>query len=134
MTGHDPILWPLLLYFGLVVVIAGGMLGVSALLGQRHHERATGETYESGIVSTGSARIRFSSRFYLVAMFFVIFDLEAAFIFAWATAARDVGWSGYWEVVTFIGVLFLALVYAWRVGGLDFGPVARGHERSKGVV
>ena len=134
MSGNGSILWPLVVYFGLVVVIVGAMLGVSALLGQRHFERATGETYESGIVSTGSARIRFSSRFYLVAMFFVIFDLEAAFIFAWAAAAVDVGWTGYWEVVTFIGVLLIGLLYVWRAGGLDFGPVARGHERSKGVV
>ena len=61
-----------------------------------------------------------SARFYLVAMFFVVFDLEAVFLFAWAVAAREVGWAGYWEVLIFIGVLMAALMYLWRVGALDW--------------
>ena len=77
--------------FGLVAAI----LVLSSLLGQRHRERATGQPYESGIVPTGSARIRFPSHFYLVAMLFVIFDLEAVFLVAWAAAARDLRAAGY---------------------------------------
>ena len=118
-------LWPLAVYFGLVLVVVGGMLALSYILGERHRERATGDPYESGIVSTGTARVRFSAKFYLIAMFFVIFDLEAVFIIAWAIAFRELGWLGYLEVVVFIGVLIAALVYLWRRGALDWGTGRR---------
>jgi NADH-quinone oxidoreductase subunit A len=114
-------LWPLAVYFVSIVVIVAAMLAASYLLGQRHRERATGEPYESGIVSTGSARVRFDIKFYLIAMFFLIFDLEAVFIFAWAVAVRETGWAGYAEVLIFIGVLAAALAYLWRLGALEWG-------------
>jgi NADH-quinone oxidoreductase subunit A len=88
---------------------------------QRHRDRATGEPYESGIVSTGSARIHFDIKFYLVAVFFLIFDLEAAYLYAWAVAVRETGWPGYAEALLFMGVLAAALVYLWRRGALDWG-------------
>ncbi|MFA6135257.1 MAG: NADH-quinone oxidoreductase subunit A [Phycisphaerae bacterium] len=119
-------LWPLAAYFGAVVILATGILALSYVLGQRHNERSTGVPYESGIVSTGSARIRMPAEFYLVALFFVIFDLEAVFIFAWAIAARQLGWAGYVEIVVFVGVLVAALVYLWRQGALDWGALRRG--------
>jgi NADH-quinone oxidoreductase subunit A len=118
-------LWPLGLYFVLVIVLVAAMLGISFVLGQRHQDRATGDPYEAGIVSEGSARLRFSASFYLTAMFFVVFDLEAAFIFGWAVAGRELGWKGYWEVVCFIGVLLATLAYLWRVGALDWGAKVR---------
>ena len=117
MSGSNE--WPLIVYAVLVVVVTGGMLA-TYLLGQRHWQPSTGTPYESGIVSEGSARVRLSARFYLVAMFFVVFDLEAVFLFAWAVAAREAGWAGYWEVVIFIGVLLAALIYLWGVGALDW--------------
>jgi NADH-quinone oxidoreductase subunit A len=113
-------LWPLALYFGAVVFVAATMVLLSYVLGQRHHERATADPYESGMPVTGSARVRLSAKFYLVAMFFVIFDLEAVFIFAWAVSAREVGWAGYLEILVFIAVLAAALVYLWRLGALDW--------------
>ena len=113
-------LWPLAVYFGIVLLLAVMLLGASALLGERHHERATGLPYESGVASTGSARLRFGVSFYLVAVFFVVFDLEAAFLFAWAVALREIGWAGYLEGLLFIGVLMAALAYLWRSGGLAF--------------
>jgi NADH-quinone oxidoreductase subunit A len=118
-------LWPLIVYGGLVVVTVAGIIGFSHVLGQRHRERQTGEPYESGIVPTGSARIRISAKFYLIAMFFVIFDLEAAFIFAWAVAVREAGWVGYAGALTFIGVLVAALIYLWREGALEWGAKGR---------
>jgi NADH-quinone oxidoreductase subunit A len=120
-------LWPLAVYFAAVVLLVAGMLGLAYLLGERHHERATGQPYESGIVSTGSARLRFSAKFYLIAMLFVIFDLEAVFIFAWAVAFRELGWAGYLGALVFIGVLIAALIYEWRIGALDWGN--RGRKR-----
>lgn len=119
------IIWPIILYFVLVVIVIAGMLGLSSLLGERHAEPATGEPYEGGILSEGSAQVRFSARFYLVAMFFVVFDLEAAFVFAWAVAAKESGWPGYWEILVFIGILVATLIYLWRVGALDFGTARR---------
>jgi NADH-quinone oxidoreductase subunit A len=118
-------LWPLGVYLVIVVMLVVAMLGLSFVLGQRHHNRATGTPYESGILSQGSARVRLSARFYLVAMFFVIFDLEAVFIFAWAIAVRETGWTGYAEASIFIAVLLATLVYLWRVGALDWRQGSR---------
>ena len=118
--GTRAVLWPLAVYFGIVLFLAAMLLGASALLGERHHERATGLPYESGVASTGSARLRFGVSFYLVAVFFVVFDVEAAFLFAWAVALREIGWAGYLEGLIFIGVLMAALGYLWRSGGLAF--------------
>jgi NADH-quinone oxidoreductase subunit A len=113
-------LWPLAVYAVIVGMLVVAMLGLSYVLGQRHQDRATGSPYESGVLSEGSARVRFPVKFYLVAMFFVIFDLEAVFIFAWAIAVRETGWTGYVEVLLFIMVLLATLAYLWRVGALDW--------------
>jgi NADH-quinone oxidoreductase subunit A len=113
-------LWPLIVYFMAVVLLAAMMIGLSYFLGQRHRERATGLPYESGVVSTGTARVRFDIKFYLVAMFFVIFDVETVFIFAWAVSLKEAGWTGYIEILIFTGVLLAALIYLWKAGGLDW--------------
>jgi NADH-quinone oxidoreductase subunit A len=112
-------LWPLVLYFGLVLFVVVAMLGLSFVLGERHSGRATDQPYEAGMLPTGPARLRFDVRFYLIAIFFVIFDLEAAFLFAWAVAARELGWSGYVEAVIFTVILVAGLVYLWRTGALE---------------
>ncbi len=123
MNPDNPIIpWPLLLYTVVVILLAAVMIILSHFLGERHKEPATGEPYESGIMPTGSAHIRFSAHFYIVAMFFVIFDLEAVFIFTWAIAIKDAGWTGYIAVLIFIGILAAVLIYEWRIGALDFGP------------
>jgi NADH-quinone oxidoreductase subunit A len=124
-------MWPLLAYFVLVIFLVSAVLVVSYVLGPRHSEPATGQPYEGGIVSEGSARVRFSVRYYLTAMFFVVFDLEAVFLFAWAVAARDLGWTGYCEVLLFVGLLLVALIYLWKVGALDW---ARKPQHSKANV
>ncbi len=113
-------LWPLVVYFAAVIVLVAGILILSYVLGQRHMERATGEPYESGMIPTGSARLRFDVKYYLVAMVFVIFDLESVFIVAWAVAFRELGWAGYIEMLIFVAVLVAALIYLWRLGGLDW--------------
>ena len=119
---HATPVWPLVLYCGAVIALVGGMTAVSYVLGQRHTSKATIQPFESGIVTVGYARFRLPVKFYLVAMFFVIFDLETVFIFAWAIAFRDVGWIGYIDMLVFVGVLVAALVYLWRLGALDWGP------------
>ena len=121
-------MWPLAAYFVFVILLVTSVLVVSYLLGPRHTEPATGDPYEGGIVSEGSARVRFSVRYYLIAAFFVVFDLEAVFLFAWAVSARESGWAGYCEVSLFVGLLFAALIYLWKVGALD---LARQPQSSK---
>jgi len=116
------LLWPLLVYGAFVFILVGAILGLSFFLGQRHSEHATNEPYESGILSTGSAQLRFSSQFYLIAMLFVIFDVETIFVFSWAIAFRELGWFGYMGVMVFVILLVVVLIYEWRNGALDFGP------------
>ena len=121
-SGHSSLLWPLLLYAGAVILLVGIMVGLSHVLGQRHKEAETDDPFESGIKATGDARIRFPVHFYIVAMFFVIFDLEAVFIIAWAISLKDVGWTSYTGMLVFIFILIAVLVYEWKIGALDFGP------------
>jgi NADH-quinone oxidoreductase subunit A len=113
-------MWPLVVYTFGVFALVGIMIGLSYLLGQRHKERATGEYYESGILHTGTSQIRFTAHYYLIALFFIIFDLEAAFIIAWAIAFKDLGWLGFWGIFIFIAVLMIVLVYEWRIGALNY--------------
>jgi NADH-quinone oxidoreductase subunit A len=126
MGAIDPTsLLPLGFYIAGVVAVVLIMVGGSFVLGQRHNDRDTGRPYESGIVAQGSARLRMTSQFYLVAMIFVIFDLEAVFIYSWAVAVRDLQWRGYAAIVLFIALLLVALVYLWRIGALSWGPASR---------
>lgn len=125
LNDNTGILWPILVYGAIVLSLVFIMLGLSFILGQRHKERATGEPYEGGILSTGSARLRFSAQFYLIAMLFVIFDVETIFIVAWAIAFPELGWFGYFGVGIFVILLFVVLIYEWRNGALDFGPDGR---------
>lgn len=114
-------LWPLGLYLFLVTGLILAMLIGPALLGGKRRARATNEPYESGVVpATPSGHFRIPIPFYLMAIFFVIFDLEAVFLFAWAIALKPAGWTGFIEAVVFILVLLAALVYLWRLGALDW--------------
>jgi NADH-quinone oxidoreductase subunit A len=115
-------LWPFLVYGLFVLLLLVLILSLSYFLGQRHQAKAMGKPYESGILETGSARLRFSAQFYLVAMMFVIFDIEVVFIVLWALAFQELGWAGYASICIFIGILFAVLIYEWRIGALDFGP------------
>ena len=128
-SGPTAPLWSLVVYFVAVLALVASMLGLSSLLGQRHHDRDTDTPYEAGVAPTGSARLRFATSFYLVALFFVIFDLEAVFLFAWAIAARALGWSGYVGMLIFMGVLAAVLFYEWRLGVLDGWGRARQRRR-----
>jgi NADH-quinone oxidoreductase subunit A len=114
--------WPFLLYGGLVLFLLTAILSLSYILGQHHREKATDLPYEGGIEQTGSARLRFSAQFYVVAMLFVIFDVEAVFIMLWALGFYELGWPGYLGISIFIAQLVVVLIYEWGIGALDFGP------------
>src|SRR5690242_13932662 len=105
------------------------MLATSYALGQRHHDRATATPYEGVIVPDGTARVRLSATIYLIAMFFVVFDMGAVVISTWAVAAREAGWTGFWGVLIFISSLAAALVYLWRIRALDWAPMPQNVHR-----
>jgi NADH-quinone oxidoreductase subunit A len=132
-------LTPLVLYSAAVAVIVCGMVVTSHFAGGRRKHRPTTPPYESGMTPTGSTHIHLSVSYYLVAMFFLIFDLEAAFIFAWAVSLKQAGWPAFVEMLVFIGVLMAGLFYLWHEGALDWGaagrrttPVQRAAARSAG--
>ncbi len=105
------------------------MLVGAWFLGGRARARYKNTPFESGIDSVGTARLRLSAKFYLVAMFFVIFDVEALYLFAWSTSVREVGWLGFIEAAIFILVLLAGLVYLVRIGALEWTPSRSRRER-----
>ena len=115
-------IWPFIIFAFIVIAITVIMIGLSYVLGEHHRGKTTDEPYESGIPPTGDARLRFSSGFYLIAMFFVIFDLDAAFIMLWAVSFRELGLNGYIGILIFIMLLIVLLIYELSIGALDFGP------------
>lgn len=114
--------WSLGAFLFLVAFICAFMVGVPVWLGGRYWGRAKAEPFESGVVSQGGAQMRLSAKFYLIAMFFVIFDVEALFLYAWAVSVREVGWAGFVVVTIFAAELLLGLYYLWRIGALDWAP------------
>jgi len=119
---HRIIFWPFIVFATVVISLIAIMIGLSYILGERHKEKTTDEPFESGIPPTGNARLRFSSGFYIIAMFFVIFDLDAAFIMLWAVSFRELGLPGFIGILIFIGLLIVLLIYELSIGALDFGP------------
>ena len=126
MTG-DPFFFSIAAYLALALLVAAVMIIGPSLLGERQQrksfrrgERGTADPYESGIDPTGTAKLRVPLQYYLIAMLFVIFDLEAVYLYGWALVAREAGWLGLAEVTVFIAILMAALMYLWRMGALDW--------------
>mgnify|MGYP006199625377 CR=1 FL=1 len=117
--------WAFAIYVVAAICLCLIMIGLAALLGGRAYGRAKNNPFESGIDSVGNARLRFSAKFYLVAMFFVIFDVEALYLFAWSVSVRESGWVGFIEATIFITLLLVGLIYLWRIGALDWAPKKR---------
>jgi len=126
ITQLGPEFWSTTLYIIAVFGICAIMLIGSALLGGRSGGRAKNEPFESGVVSSSPERLRLSAKFYLVAMFFVIFDVEALYLYAWAISAKEAGWAGWIEAFVFIFILTASLVYLAHIGALDWTP----HQKS----
>jgi NADH-quinone oxidoreductase subunit A len=122
--------WSTAAYIGGIIFLLAFMLGIPWLLGGRAWGRAKNDPFESGVVSQGSARLRLSAKFYLVAMFFVIFDVEALYLYAWSVSVRESNWVGFVEAVLFIAILLAGLFYLIRIGALDWAPAQR-HRRAE---
>ncbi|MBI4536928.1 MAG: NADH-quinone oxidoreductase subunit A [candidate division NC10 bacterium] len=108
----------------ILVVLAGGFavsnIVLSLILGPRHPNPEKLSPYECGIVPVGSARERFSVKFYLVAMLFIIFDMEIVFLYPWAVAFKQLRWFGLIGMATFLAILLVGYFYAWKKGGLEW--------------
>ena len=122
-------------YLVLVVVVVGLIVVATHLLGERHSESGTGVPYESGVLPAGTGPLRFPSDFYLIAMFFVIFDVAAVFLFAWAVSVRELGWAGLAAVLVFSLETAVALAYIWKSGAFDWGRARRlAHLKRHGLL
>lgn len=117
----DPALWPLAVWLGIVAALMALVIGLSALIGPRGRALRRDLPYESGMAPTPQGPMRFPVHFYLIALAFLVFDIEAAILFAWAATARDVGWAGYIEALVFSLILLSGLVYLWAKGAFDWG-------------
>ena len=115
---------PLALYTLAATLLIGVLLLAAWWLGTKTTNPNKELPYESGVIPTGSARLAYPVPFYLIAIFFIVFDVEAVFIFAWATAWRELGLAGLVHITFFIVILLLGLVWLWVKGGLDWGPSA----------
>ncbi|MGH2724062.1 MAG: NADH-quinone oxidoreductase subunit A [Actinomycetota bacterium] len=111
---------PIVLLTGLATVFAVASLGASALLRPKHPTPAKLSPYECGIVPERIPRERFPVKFYVIAMLFIVFDIETIFLFPWAVSFRQLGLFGLVEMVVFIGLVFVAYVYVWQRGGLEW--------------
>ncbi|PLY01188.1 MAG: NADH-quinone oxidoreductase subunit A [Desulfuromonas sp.] len=129
ISGAGPPPLTSLLTFGLYTLIAVGLVGflmfVAWFLGHKTRSAVKNEPYESGVAPTGQAHLGEPVPFYLVAIFFIIFDVEMVFVVSWAVAYDLLGWAGYLQITFFIVILFLGLVWLWKSGGLDWGPQPR---------
>jgi NADH-quinone oxidoreductase subunit A len=125
-------LFPMALYFVLIICIVCGMVLFSFVSGERRNHVRENIPYESGMLPTGPVRGRFSISYYLIAMFFLIFDLEAVFIFAWAVSLKQGGWTAYVEMLIFVAMLMSGLFYIWRQGALNMGLHGKNWKRTGG--
>jgi NADH-quinone oxidoreductase subunit A len=116
MEGYTPIL--LMIAFGLS--FSAGNILLSQFLGPRKPTPEKSAPYECGMPPVGDARERMSVKFYVVAMIFLLFDIEVAFLYPWAIALRDLGVVGFWQIVTFFGLLVTGYIYVWRKGAFDW--------------
>uniref|UniRef100_A0A831XG37 NADH-quinone oxidoreductase subunit A n=1 Tax=Geobacter metallireducens TaxID=28232 RepID=A0A831XG37_GEOME len=119
---QPPEFLPLALHAVAATLLVSLLLLAAWWLGAKTTNRNKELPYESGVIPTGSARLAYPVPFYLIAIFFIVFDVEAAFIFSWATAWRELGMAGLVHITFFILILLLGLVWLWIKGGLDWGP------------
>jgi NADH-quinone oxidoreductase subunit A len=118
-----PLLIHLLFAFGL----AGAIIVLSQLVGRHRYSRAKFQPYECGMAPTGDARERFSVKFYMVAMVFILFDVEAVFLYPWAILMKDLKMFGFWEMLVYVAVIMVGLFYIWKKGVLDWADTRQVH-------
>ena len=119
-TSYPDTYFPVIVQAVIAVVVAGALVAISFLLGKRVRNRVKDSPYESGIAPTGSARERFSVKFYLVAIVFILFDIEAVFLYPWAVVYRELKLFGFFEMLLFVALVLAGFFYIWKKGALDW--------------
>ena len=125
LSPWEPGILALGVFAFIILVLVAALLFVSSWLGEKKPNLEKLRPYECGVIPTGTARFPYPVAFYLIATFFLIFDVEAAYIFSWAIAFDRLGWSGWLQISFFIVILLVSLFYVWKKGGLEWGPKAR---------
>jgi len=120
--------FPVLVQGAIAIVLAAALILLSYALGRRVKNKVKDMPYESGIAPTGDARQRFSVKFYLVAMLFILFDIEAIFLYPWAVVYRDLKWFGFVEMLVFVVLILSGFFYIWRKGALDWSHDRTGNK------
>ncbi len=120
--SYTEVYFPVLVQALLAMAVAAGLIAVSYLLGKRVRNRVKDMPYESGIGPTGDARHRFSVKFYLVAMLFILFDIEAIFLYPWAVVYRELKMFAFVEMLVFVVLILSGFFYIWKKGALDWSP------------
>jgi len=111
---------PLAIYMVIAVGLVGLIVVLSEFLGKKVHFPSKDIPYECGMDPIGDARVRYTVRFYIIAMFFIVFDIEAIFLYPWAVVFKSLGWFGFVEMLIFIGILAVGLIYVWGKGALEW--------------
>jgi len=111
---------PIVIFIGIALVIGLALMMSAMIIAVRNPDPEKVSPYECGFAPFDDARMRFDVRFYLVAILFIIFDLEVAFLFPWAIVLKDVGLFGFWSMMVFLGVLTVGYAYEWRKGALEW--------------
>src|ERR1700761_2062080 len=119
-TSYPDTYFPVLVQAVIAVVVAAALVAISFLLGKRVKNRVKDSPYESGIAPTGTARERFSVKFYLVAIVFILFDIEAVFLYPWAVVYRELKLFGFFEMLVFVVLILSGFYYIWKKGALDW--------------
>ena len=125
LSPWEPGIFSLAIYGLLVLILVAALLFLSRWLGEKKPTPEKSRPYECGVIPTGTARFRYPVAFYLIATFFLIFDVEAVYIFSWAIAFDRLGWAGWWQISFFIIILLISLLYIWKKGGLEWGPTPK---------
>jgi NADH-quinone oxidoreductase subunit A len=131
-TTYAETYFPVLIQVLIALAVAGGMIGASAVIGRKVRDRVKDSPYESGMTPVGSARERFSVKFYLVAMLFILFDIEAIFLYPWAVVYRELKLFAFAEMVLFIVMVLCGYFYIWKKGVLDWSKEDREEEQPRG--
>lgn len=125
-TTYPETYFPVLVQIAIAVVVAGALVALSFLIGKRVKDRVKDSPYECGIAPTGSARERFSVKFYLVGIVFILFDIEAVFLYPWAVVYRELKMFAFVEMLLFVILILVGFFYVWKKGALDWSSDAPG--------
>jgi len=119
-TTYPELYFPIVVQVIIAIAVAAGLIGISALLGQRRKSPLKDTPYESGMAPVGSARERFSVKFYLVGMIFILFDIEAVFLYPWVVVYRELKIFGFFEMLVFVALVLVGFFYVYKKGALDW--------------